>query len=152
MPRQTFLSKDFFINASEADAKQCILELPKCISNIKFVAEDAQLQTLKFLYERPADFPENYNYIDVSLLPLNLDQTRITLHGSYTNGCVFYNDSQVANALSNFESAVQAVVKGSINEFEPQDIKANSTNKQLGVIAVVAAIAGLFYMIKSMVA
>lgn len=151
MPRQTFLSKDFFVNASEAEAKQRILELPGCISNIKFVAEDVVRHSLKFVYERPSDFPENYNYIDVSLLPLSIEQTRISLHGSYPNGNVFRNDMQVANALSNFESAVHAAVKGSMQDFEPKQIEDNTANKHLGVIAIVAAAAGLLYLVGNLV-
>ena len=150
MPRQTFLSKDFFVNASEAETKQRILELPNCITNIKFVAEDAVRHSLKFVYERPSDFPENYNYINVSLLPLSMEQTRISLHGFYADGSSFHNDSQVANALINFESAVHAAVKGSIGDFEPEQVREN-TNKHLGIAAVVAAAAGLLYLVSTLV-
>lgn len=151
MPQQTFLSKDFFVNASEAEAKQRILELPNCINTIKFVAEDKVRHSLKFVYERPADLPENYNYIIVSLLPLGIEQTRISLHGSYPNGIRFRNDLLVANALSNFESAVHAAVKGSINEFEPEQVQENSTHKHLSTVAVVAAAAGLIYLVSTLV-
>jgi hypothetical protein len=149
MPRQTYLSKDFFVNASESETKQHILELPNCISSIKFVAEDSMRHTIKFLYERPADDPQNYNCIHVILLPLNVDQTKITLHGSYVHGNVFYNEAQVMNALANFESAVHAALKGSIDEFQLEQIKEGNKLKRIGIIAAIAALAGVIYLAKS---
>lgn len=151
MSRQTFLSKDFFVNTSETEAKQRILELPACIGNIKFVAEDTVRHSLRFVYERPADFPENYNYIDVSLLPLGMEQTRVSLHGSYVNGTVFHNDSLITNALYNFESAVHAAVQGSIRDFIPEQLEENKANKQLGVVAIIAAAAGLLYLVSNLI-
>lgn len=148
MPRQTFLSKDFFVNASEAEAKQHILELPNCVCNIKFVAEDSMRHTLKFLYERPTEDPENYNCIDVCLLPLSVNQTKITLHGSYVHGNVFYNKAQVTNALMNFESAVESLIKGSIKEFELEHLKESKTFKHIGIIAALMALAGVVYLLK----
>lgn len=148
MPRQTYLSKEFFVNASETDVKQHILTLPDCIATIKFVAEDSVRQTMKFLFERPTESPENYNCINVSLLPLNVNQTKITLHGSYVHGSVFQDEAEVQNALLNFESAIEAAIQGSMNDFKLQPVKSQSTYKHIGIIAAIAAAAGIIYLVK----
>jgi len=148
MPKQLHLSKDFFVNASEQETRQHILQLPTCINNIKFVEENTVRHSFKFVYERPAETPDNYNYIDVSLLPLNVHQTRITLRGSYVNNTVFHKDFKVSNALYNFESAIHAVVKGAVNEYEPRQIKINNT-RSLNVILALAGLAGVYFIIKN---
>src|SRR5688500_15580010 len=102
MPKQMHLSKDFFVNASEEDARHHILHLPHCISNIKFVEENPVRRSFRFVYEQPAENPDKYNYIEVSLLPLNVHQTRVTLHGSYVNGAMIQKDFKISNALCNF--------------------------------------------------
>lgn len=139
MPRQTFLSKDFFVDASEQETRKHILSLPSCIDSIKFVAEDSMRHSIKFVYERPADDPENYNCIQVILLPLNVDQTKITLHGSYAHGNVFHNQSEVFNALNNFEAAVRAALGGTISEFEVAQLKEDKAYKKIGIIAAIVA-------------
>ena len=148
MPKQMHLSKDFFVNASEEEARHHIMHLPQCISNIKFVEENPVRRSFRFIYERPADSPEEHNYIEVSLLPLNVNQTRVTLHGSYVNGAVFQKDFKVTNALSIFESAVHAVVKGTINEYQPKQMKMNSS-RGLSIILALAGLAAVGYFIKN---
>ena len=148
MPRQTHLSKDFFVNASEAEAKQHILTLPNWVANIKFVAEDPVRHIIRFVYERPTDEPENYNCIDVCLLPLNVDQTKITLHGSYIHGNVFYNQAQTANALLNFQLAIVAAINGSINQFELQQLEEEKKFKHMHIIAAATALAAIIYLLK----
>ena len=148
MPKQLHLSKDFFVNASELETRQHILQLPTCITNIKFVEENTVRHSFKFVYERPAETPDNYSYIDVSLLPLNVNQTRITLRGSYVNNNVVHKDFRVSNALYNFESAIHAVVKGAVNEYEPQQIKI-SNSRSLNVILALAGLAGVYFIIKN---
>ena len=148
MPKQLHLSKDFFVNASELETRQHILQLPTCITNIKFVEENTVRHSFKFVYERPAETPDNYSYIDVSLLPLNVNQTRITLRGSYVNNNVVHKDFRVSNALYNFESAIHAVVKGAVNEYEPQQIKINNS-RSLNVILALVGLAGVYFIIKN---
>jgi hypothetical protein len=146
MPKRLHLSKDFFVNASEQQARDHILELPNCVSNIKLVEENPVRRSFKFVYERPSENPEEYNYIDVSLLPLNVHQTRIMLHGSYINGNVFQKSFKVNNALCNFESAIHAVVKGSINEYVPQQVKIRNS-RNLNIVLALAGLAGIIYLI-----
>ena len=148
MPKQLHLTKDFFVNAPENEARQHILELPNCINNIKFVEQNRVRHSIRFMYESPADPAEENNLIDISLLPLSVNQTRITLHGSYINGNAFHKDLKLKNALSNVESAIHAVVKGSINEYVPQQIKI-SHSRSLNIILVAAGLLGVVYLIKS---
>ncbi len=148
MPKQTHLSKDFFVNASEEEARQHILHLPDCVTNIKFIEENRVRRSFRFVYERPSENPEEYNYVDVSLLPLNVHQTRITLHGSSVNANLFQKDFRVNNALCNFESAIHAVVKGSISEYEPKQVKI-SNSRHLHIILALAGLAGAYYLVKN---
>ena len=69
MPKTLHLSKEFFINAPEQTARQYILQLPECISNIKFVEENQVRQSMRFVYERAEETNVESNLIEVSLLP-----------------------------------------------------------------------------------
>jgi hypothetical protein len=148
MPRQTYLSKEFFVNASEQEAKARILSIPEGVNNIKFVAEDGMRHSMKFIYEQWSGDAAN-NCIQVSLLPLSVNQTRVSLHGSHHDGTAFYKDVEVDNALSNFERAVQAAIQGSIHDFEPQEAK-RKEQKSINTIAIVALLAGVVYIIKQL--
>ncbi|HZF66100.1 MAG TPA: hypothetical protein VEY32_06375 [Flavisolibacter sp.] len=152
MPRQTYVSKEFFVNAPEAETKQRILELPNCVSNIKFIAEDQVRHSMKFLYERAENDPQHLNYIQVSLLPLSVDQTRIALHGSNVNGSMLYNDAQVTNALINFETAIQAAVKGTIESFQPKHVRLTRRQKSFSIALAVALLAVVAYLLKNLLA
>ena len=149
MAKRLHLSKDFFVNASEQEARHHILELPNCVSNIKLVEENPVRRSFKFVYERPAENPEEYNYIDVSLLPLNVHQTRIMLQGSYINTNVYQKSFKVNNALCNFESAIHAVVKGSINEYVPQQAKIGNS-RVFNIVLALSVLAGIIYLIKNL--
>ena len=149
MPKQLHLSKDFFVNAPEEEARQHILQLPQCVTNIKFVEENRVRRSIRFIYERPTERPEDYNYVDVSLLPLNVHQTRVTLHGSCMNGGVSHKDFKINNTLRNVEAAIHAAVKGSIGDFEPQQEKTKSPN-HLQIILALAALAGAYYLIRNL--
>ena len=148
MPKHLHLSKEFFVNAPEQEARQYILQLPECISHIKFVEENRVRQSMRFIYERAEEANAESNLIEVSLLPLNVHQTRITLHSTYNGQPAVKKDFKITNALSNFESAIQAVVKGAINEYQPQQFKAKSPQGiryLLGLIGLGCVV----YLIKS---
>ncbi len=148
MPRQTYLSKEFFVNASEQETRQHVLNLPNSINNIKFVAEDNVRHNLKFVYEAISDSADSNNCISVSLLPLSTNQTMISLQGSHSNGSAFHRDIQVTNALSNFELAVDAAIKGVLTEFQPVEIKRKKSSRNVSLISAVAILAGIVYFTK----
>ena len=148
MSRHLHLSKEFFVNAPEQEARQFILQLPDCISNIKFVEENRVRQSMSFVYERAEETSSESNLIEVSLLPLNVYQTRITLHGSCAGQQVLQKEFKITNALSNFESAINAVVQGTINEFQPQQMKAKNPQGLRYLLALVG-LGCVIYLIKN---
>ncbi len=150
MAKQLQLSKDFFVNASEEEARQHILQLPHCVSNIKFVEENRVRRSFRFLYERATENNGDHNYVDVSLLPLNVHQTRITLHGSCINANLFQKNLKVSNALCNFESAIHAAVKGTANEYVPEQIKVGNS-RNLNIILAIAGLAGAYFVIRNFI-
>ena len=115
MPRQNFISKEFFVNASESEIKQTVLTIPQFVGNIRFLCENTIGAAVKFIYETPGH--NLHNYVYVTLLPLNDQQTRVSIHVTYTNGQVFGKDSFISNALTNFESAIYAGLEGNLNHY-----------------------------------
>lgn len=109
MPKQNFLSTDFFVAASEEEAKKAVAALPAHLSHIKLLKENNLIQSMRFLYEHP-DKSLN-NYMDVSILPLNDQYVRFSLHASYTNGQRFHSDANISKALYQFEQSVYASFK-----------------------------------------
>jgi len=120
MPRQTFATRQFFVNACERATRQYIDDLPGLYPRLRFVSENAKLHCLLFSYA-----PEGEQLpiqISLSTLPLNDDCTKVTVHGSFANGCAFYNNPYMTNAMQNVEAALQAAVNGNA-VFEPQQPK-----------------------------
>jgi hypothetical protein len=109
MSRQSFLSSDFFVTASEEEAKKALCLLPQHLPHITLLKENTLLHTMRFLYEHP-EGPVQY-YVDVSILPLNDQCICFSLHCSYTNGHSFHSDPDISNALYNFEQSVHAALK-----------------------------------------
>ena len=117
MPRQNFLAKESFVNASEALAKESILSIPVFATNIKLVTDNKMLQKMRFQFEEP-ELDLRY-FIDVSVLPLNEEYTRISLHATHTDGQAFHEDSDMAIALHDFESAGAAALNGDTSLYQP---------------------------------
>jgi len=140
MPKQTFLSQDFFINSSEDFVKEKILNLPKFFSHITFVKENTIVQSIKFLYHTAGSIKEYH--IDVSILSLNKNQSKITLHCSYTNGSVFQKDPYIKNALQNFEAATKACLNNTISDYEVCNIKRKPLQKIYNYFASMVASIG----------
>jgi len=114
MPRQNFLSTDFFVSASEQEAKRAVCSLPEHLPHIKLLKENMLAQSIRFLYEHPDK--SMHNYMDVSILPLNDQYVRFSLHASYANGQAFYSDPDISNALYHFEQSVYAALKNDFSE------------------------------------
>jgi hypothetical protein len=148
MPRQTYISKEFFVNASEKETKQHVLDLPNSISNIKFVAEDDIRHNLKFVYQGINNSENSNNCISVSLLPLSTNQTMISLQGSTSNGSAFHRDHHISNALTNFELAVNAAIVGALPQFQPKQIKRENSSLHISLLTGMAIIAGFVYFTK----
>jgi hypothetical protein len=126
MPRQTFLSRESFVDATEKQTKETLFSIPAYVSNIRLVAENKIIESYKFSYEQ-AEKKLEY-VIDVSILPLNDQYTRISLHASHTNGHAFYEDADMAFALHDFESAIHAALKGDLAHYKPTGQKIKQAN------------------------
>jgi hypothetical protein len=53
MPRQNFLSRESFVEATEFQAKESLLSIPVFVPNIKLIEENTKLQSFKFFYHLP---------------------------------------------------------------------------------------------------
>ena len=148
MPRQNFLSRESFVQATEAQAKEGLLSVPVFANNIKLITENTILQTFKFWYQLPQ---KNIEYhIDVTILPLDNQFTRISLHGRHSNGHAFANDSDMALALHDFESAIQAALTGDVSMYKPYQPSEKKSKKILQSAATLAASAGIFILRKKL--
>ena len=148
MSRQNFITKDFFVEASESETKQTLLSIPEYVNNIKFLGENRLVQSIKFLYERANDHTPQH--VDVSLLPLNDKQTRITLHVGYANGQLFSKDNYIINTLHNFESAIAAAIDGNISAYTPEEPRQNVVRRVVNALVLTAASVGMFFIWKKL--
>jgi hypothetical protein len=148
MPRQNFLSRESFVEATETQAKESLLSIPVFASNIKFVTENTVLQSFRFWYQFPEKKMEYQ--VDVTLRPLNNEFTRICLHGTHCNGHAFNNDADMSVALHDFESAFHAALKGDASIYKPYKPKEKNSRGLFQGIASVAASLGLFFLRKKL--
>jgi hypothetical protein len=148
MPRQNFLSRETFVEASEVQAKESLLSIPVFVPNIKLIAENTRLQSFKFCYQLPQRNTEYY--VDVTVLPLDTQYIRISLHGEHSNGESFANDEDMATALYDFESAIAAALKGDVSTYKPFKPKEKKSKNFFQLTAAVAASAGIFILKKKL--
>jgi hypothetical protein len=148
MPRQNFLSRESFVEATEIQAKESLLSIPVFASNIRLIAENKMLQTFKFSYRFP---DKNIEYhVDVTVLSLNEKYTRICLHGTHINGEAFSNDADLAIALHDFDSAIDSAVKGDVSLYKPYEPKEKKARKLVQMATTIAASAGVFFLRKKL--
>lgn len=146
MRRQTFLSKEFFVNTPVPLTKKAILSLPQFATSIQYVGENKFVGSDKFLYIRPEN--DLRYYVDVSILPLDDSFTHISLHASYTNGQSFSSDPYLKNSLLNFEAAIQAALNGKQKEFRPLELEPKAPKKILNYITVLLAFLSVSFLSK----
>lgn len=148
MARQNFLSRESFVEATEIQAKESLLSIPVFAPNIKLIEENANLQQYRFRYQIPQ---KNVEYhVNVTLLPLDTQFTRISLHGTHANGESFDNDSEMMIALHDFESAIQAALNGNASAYRPYQPYEKKSRKFLQLAATVVASAGIFILKKKL--
>jgi hypothetical protein len=148
MPRKNFLSKATFVDASEKLARETILSIPAFIPSIKLLADNKRIESFKFSYEQPVK--QIHYHIDVSVLPLNDQYTRISLHATYANGHAFTTDAEVAVALHDFESAIQAALKGELAQFNPYQSQTNPHTKFSQFISSCRSSMSVFFLRKKL--
>lgn len=148
MPRQNFLSREAFVQATEIQARESLLSIPVFVPNIKLIAENTKLQSFKFRYQLPQ---KNMEYhVDITLLPLDTQYTRISFHGEHSNGEAFDNDAEMTMALHDFESAIEAALKGDVSNYQPYKPKEKKSKKFLQFSAAFVATAGIFILRKKL--
>jgi hypothetical protein len=147
MPRQNFLTKDFFVHASEHQTNHALREIPGFATQISFAGENTLLQSCRFLYTRAQ---AESQVISVSLLPMNDGHTHVTLHSTYANGHSFTRDPFIANALENFEAALQAALKGEGQSYVARDPKMQRGKKMIGLFMLMLSSIGMVLFWKKM--
>jgi hypothetical protein len=148
MPRQNFLSKASFVDASEKQTRDTILSIPAFIPAIKLIAENKSLESIKFSYEQPAR-PLKY-HIDVSVLPLNDKYTRVSLHAAYANGQLFNGSGDIKIALHDFESAIQAALRGELAQFKPYEPPVSHSKKIFQMFMNLKSSLAVFFLKKKL--
>lgn len=144
MTRKNFISKEFFVNATEQQTHETLCNIPHHITNIKLVDSHTPAHTVKFLYERAE--PNLQYHVDVSLLPLDQQCTSVCLHITYANGQVFTKDSNIILSLNNFEWAIQSALNGNIEEYQPLPPKQNRFARMAHTTMMMAASVGVLFV------
>lgn len=132
MSRKNFLSTDFFVPTSEKEAKRILLSLPGHLSQLTLLKEDTIIHSTRFLYHS-AEKATQY-YVDVTILLLNDQYVRFSLHGSYTNGQSIQSDSEIRNVLSQFEKSVYAGFNNDFSSLQTESKATGSPKKSLPFI------------------
>jgi hypothetical protein len=139
MPRQNFLARESFVDATEKQTREIILSIPDYLPHISLVAENKVIDSVRFVYEHTGK-GVRYN-VDLTVLPLNDQYTRISLHASHTNGHSFYEDPEMAFALHDFEGAIHAAIKGDLSLYYS---KATIQKSSGGIKSLVEAVLPFF--------
>jgi|GEM_PF-2616416 hypothetical protein len=129
MPRQNFISKEFFVNVEESNARTALLSLMHCSESIKFIKENELTQSFRFLYQ-PRESKKNYQ-IDISILPLDNAFTHVSLHLSYPNGQAIQANAHIKATLLLFEHLIYASVKGEANKVMEENQTQVAASKKL---------------------
>lgn len=148
MPRQNFLSRESFVDASELQARNSLLSVPAFVPNITLVSENKMIESYRFAYRQPEK--EVLYYVNVSVLPLNEKYIRICLHGTYSNGQAFSNDADMNLALHDFESAIQAALKGDTSLYKPCQPRVRNTKKLIQYSLAFFTTIGVFFLKKKL--
>lgn len=125
MPRQTFLTREAFLTATDAQVKNILLSLPEVMPALSLVGENKLIEQMRFAYD--AGEKQSY-FIDISVLPVNDLYTRLSLHAEYKNGKAFQTDPEMNITLHDIEIAVQSILKGEVLYF-PLEQKTKSINQ-----------------------
>ncbi len=99
---------------------------------------------MRFLYEH--EDKSLHNYMDVSMLRLDDQYVRFSLHASYTNGQAFFTDPQISYALYSFEQAVHAAIKKDFSSMHNQQKPLRK--RSLNVMQIAASFIGLLFLWK----
>lgn len=148
MPRQTFLSKESFVDATEKQTKDTLLSIPDFVANVQLVSQNKIIDSIKFSYQQPVKKVQYH--INITVLPLNDQYTRISLHASYANGQTFHSNTDMAIVLHDFESAIHAALKGDLAHYKPFSVKAVKPKKFMQFILAATTSISVFFLRKKL--
>ncbi|HEY0580292.1 MAG TPA: hypothetical protein VGC75_06260 [Candidatus Nitrosocosmicus sp.] len=148
MPRQNYLTRESFVDATEKQIKESLLTIPAFASNIKLIAENKLTDSIRFNYELA---PKKLEYhVNISVLPLNEKYTRISLHATYANGQAFQSNSDINIALHDFESAIHAAIKGEASTYKPYKPKDSFSKRCVHFMVAFGSSLGLYFLKKKL--
>jgi hypothetical protein len=132
MSRKNFLSADFFVTASETEAKRLLLSLPGHVSQLTLLKEDTIIHSTRFLFDNPEKGTQYY--VDVTILQLNDQYVRFSLHGSYTNGQAIQTETEIRNVLLQFEKSIYAAVNNDFSSLKQEPKRRDTPKKNFSII------------------
>jgi hypothetical protein len=132
MSRKNFLSADFFVTASEKEAKRLLLSLPGHVSQLTLLKEDTIIHSTRFLFDNPEKGTQYY--VDVTILQLNDQFVRFSLHASYTNGQAIQSETEIKNVLLQFEKSVYAAVNNDFSSLKQEPKRNEAPKKNFSII------------------
>ena len=148
MARQNFLSKESFVAATEKQVKDSLFCIPAFASNIRLVAENKMIESIRFSYENSANAQQFF--IDVTVLPLNDQYMRVSLKGTHVSGKILDDSAAMAIVLHDFESAIDAALKDDISLYHPNQPRQSSGTKLAIMSTTMAASIGWFFLKKKL--
>lgn len=132
MSRKNFLSTDFFVTASEKEARNILLSLPGHLSKLTLLKEDTIIHSTRFLFDNPEKATQYY--VDVTVLQLNDQYVRFSLHGSYINGQAIQSENEIRNVLLQFEKLIFAAANNDFSALNTDQKRREVPRKNYSII------------------
>jgi hypothetical protein len=133
MPRQNFVSRNFFVPATEKQAVETIKAIPHFVSYLEETGIAAIGRSFRF--RSTFGGQEESLYVDVSLLRLDHEFTQVGLHASFLSGKVIGKNPFPEALLQNFEQALLASLKGDVSLFRPLAPEPSFSHRVLQYVA-----------------
>jgi hypothetical protein len=148
MPRQNYLSRETFVKATENQTREILLTIPATLNHVRYIGENKLNSSIRFSYKQQEKNREYH--LEVSILPLDEQYTRLCLHARYINGDSFYTDTDMAVALHDFEGAVHAAVKGELFRYIPYTPKPSFRKKVISIMSNLPSFPNLIFLRKKL--
>lgn len=113
MSRKTFLARESFVDAAAIPVWNTLLSLPPFIEGLQLTQRNPLIETLQFSYEGPT----GAYVFTVTVLTLNEQYTRVSLHASFADGHSFHSDANIGKTIEWFERMLHAALKGELQQF-----------------------------------
>jgi hypothetical protein len=141
MPRQNFITSDFFLQANTARLTEVLSKMEANIASIRFIEENRLTHSLRYMIGHPDTAG---HFVDVSMLPLDEKFTRVCLHASEISGQSFTSNPPLQATLKWFRDAFEAGIE---NRFLQPEEKKQQPKRSVAlelIPSLVAGITGIF--------